>query len=235
MNREQKRKISAGLMVVLLLFVTIVYLRKAEESMATSVIAQMPQALTSLKNGEEKVIYLTFDTAAGECYVEEILHVLRKQKVSASFAVLGDWIEWYPEEARLLRESGQGIFCHSMHHVRYTDLTIEEALADAAEAKTAIEGFFGANCHYIRPPYGAYHVQLLNAMEQLELQTLLWSVDAQDWKQGISSEEITERVVSAVKPGDIILFQTNCAETALALEQMIPILRQMGYQFAKLS
>ena len=234
MDREQRRKISAALVVVLLLFLTIVYLRMAEETMAVSVVAQPLQALTRLESEEEKVIYLTFDTAAGECYVEDILHVLRKQKVQASFAVLGDWIDWYPEEAKLLRESGQGIFCHSMHHTRYTDLTVEEAAEDAAEAKAAIEAFFGINCLYIRPPFGAYHDQLLNAMEQLELKTLLWSIDARDWKQGIRSEEIVEQVISAVKPGDVILFQTNCAETVVALEQMIPILKQMGYRFAKL-
>ncbi len=237
MEKKIIKKLCESVVFIVLLFFLTIYLKAAETDMAMSALAPATQPITTLSSEDDgqKVIYLTIDTAMGENYIGEILTVLKEQKAEASFGIMGDWLSLYPEEAMQIKNSAQGVFCHSMEHIRYTDITLDKALKDADLAKTAVEEFFEAECEYIRPPYGAYHTQLVCAMEeQLGMKTLLWSVDAEDWKETASCEEIVEHVLGTVKPGDILLFQSNSPYTAPALERIIPILKQMGYRFMKI-
>ncbi|MEI3416133.1 MAG: polysaccharide deacetylase family protein [Christensenellaceae bacterium] len=126
------------------------------------------------------------------------------------------------------------VFCHSMHHARYVDLSRAEMQADAEQAKAAVEAFFGRECHYIRPPYGAYTKEVAEAMEEIGMRVLLWNRDSEDWREDASAEDILENALHAVAPGDILLFQTNAAQTAPALEVLLPTLRRMGYEFAQI-
>ena len=58
--------------------------------------------------------------------------------------------------------------------------------------------------------------------------------DSLDW-QGLSAEEITQRVVSRTKSGSILLFHNGAAHTVEALPNVITILKHKGFRFVKLS
>lgn len=234
MEKFLYRRMLRALTLLGVLFAVLCYLRVAETGMAVYTAVEAPTVVTSLPQTGKKQVYLTFDTAMGEDYVSEILAVLRKYHAKASFGILGDWMEAYPDAAQEIRKSGMAVFCHSMHHARYVDLSRAEMQADAEQAKAAVEAFFGRECHYIRPPYGAYTKEVAEAMEEAGMRVLLWNRDSEDWRKDASAEDILENALHAVAPGDILLFQTNAAQTAPALEVLLPTLRRMGYEFAQI-
>jgi peptidoglycan/xylan/chitin deacetylase (PgdA/CDA1 family) len=91
-----------------------------------------------------------------------LLNLLEKNKIRATFFLVADVIDRYPEIAVALKKSGHEVACHSLHHVCAINATtkkllkpIDEWEKDLVEAKNKIESFFGKKIIGYRAP-GAY-------------------------------------------------------------------------------
>ncbi len=98
--------------------------------------------------------------------------------------------------------------------------------------KNAIE----RDVKWFRSPYGCHDDNLIKNANQLNMCSILWTVDSLDW-QGDKPEILVERVVGNVHNGAIILFHDhdNKSNTVEALPQIIKILKKSGYEFVTLS
>ena len=63
---------------------------------------------------------------------------------------------------------------------------------------------------------------------------ILWDIDSGDWEKN-TPENIVDNVLSVVKDGDIIIFHDDNAATPEALTDILPILKQWGFQFVTIS
>jgi peptidoglycan/xylan/chitin deacetylase (PgdA/CDA1 family) len=147
---------------------------------------------------------------------------------------MGLWAQSYPAEVTAMAHGGFEIASHSMNHVKYTELSESEILADAADAAELLFDMTGYDTEVIRLPYGAFDTQTIMTLQGQGYIPMRWSLDSKDWK-GYDAAKITNIVLSQVESGDIILFQNNEPATVEALAAIIQGLRDQGFTIVTVS
>ncbi len=181
-----------------------------------------------------KVLSLSFDAAWGNEDTQRLIDIMAKYGVRATFFVVGEWVDKYPESVRALYEAGHEIMSHSDTHAHFNSLSTEEIVADLTACGDKIEAVTGARPTLFRCPYGEYDDHVINAVRSMGIEPIQWDVDSLDWKD-LSAEEITGRVTSRVQPGSIVLFHNAAAHTPEALPGIIEALLREGYSFVPVS
>ena len=84
---------------------------------------------------EEKVCAISFDAAWGNEDTQMLIDILGKYNVKATFFVVGDWVDKYPESVKALHDAGHEVMNHSLHHDHYNALTADQVVADVTAAQ----------------------------------------------------------------------------------------------------
>lgn len=183
---------------------------------------------------EEKVCAISFDAAWGNEDTQMLIDILGKYNVKATFFVVGDWVDKYPESVKALHDAGHEVMNHSLHHDHYNALTADQVVADVTACNEKIAAITGVTPCLIRCPYGEYDDHVISAIRSMGMEPIQWDVDSLDWKD-LPAGEITERVVSRVQPGSIVLFHNAALHTPEALPAILETLLQEGYTFVPIS
>ena len=178
---------------------------------------------------DEKKIAISFDTAWGADKTEKIVEILEEYNVGATFFMVGFWVEDYPEMVKLIDDKGIEIGTHSNTHPDFVNLSTEQMKLELTTSIDSIKKITGKEVKLFRAPYGSYNNAMLNLTNSMGLKTIQWDVDTLDWK-GYSGVEITERVMSRVKNGSIILCHNNADHIIDALPLMLERLHNAGYK-----
>lgn len=185
----------------------------------------------------EKKIALTFDDGPHYKYTEEILDILDEYDIKATFFIVGQLAERYPEIIMREIKEGHEIASHTWSHPKLTEIS-EAALTKEFENT---ERFLYDLAEYepklFRPPEGKYNNCILRIAGELDYEVILWTVDTRDWAHTPSSQIVTN-VINNTKPGSIILchdFIGIDSPTPDALRAFIPKLLNDGYKFVTVS
>ena len=184
---------------------------------------------------EEKVASITFDCAWGADDIPDILDTLKAADVKATFFIVGEWAEKYPDAVRRIAQEGHDVANHSYSHFRMGSLDQPKISSEIKQCTDILERLSGTTCDLFRAPYGDYSDSLLLEAKRQGYFTIQWDVDSLDWKPGISKEEILQRINTKIKPGSIILFHNDTAHTARLLPGIIAELKSKGYGFLPVS
>ena len=179
---------------------------------------------------EEKNISLTFDCAWGAEDMPQILDTLKASGVKATFFVLGEWVDKFPEVIKRMAEEGHDVANHSDTHPHIASLGYEDIKKEITNANEKIEKATGKKNDLFRAPYGEYNDNVISAAEELGFYTIQWDVDSLDWKN-LGKENILNRVLSKTKNGSIILMHNGTKDTANVLDEMIKKLKEKGFNF----
>ena len=163
-----------------------------------------------------------------------LIDTLGKYNVKATFFVVGDWVSKYPESVKALGDAGHEVMSHSDTHAHFNDLTAEEIQADVKQSCDKIQKVTGVRPKLIRCPYGEYDDHVITTIREMGMEPIQWDVDSLDWKE-IPAEEITQRVISKVQPGSIILFHNAAKHTPEALPGILETLIREGYTIQPIS
>ena len=183
---------------------------------------------------DQKVAALSFDAAWGNEDTQQLIDILEKYNVKATFFVVGEWVDKYPESVKALSDAGHEVMDHSNTHPHMSQLSREEIQADVTACADKIEAVTGVRPTLFRPPYGEYDDRVITAVRALGIEPIQWDVDSLDWKD-LSAEEITKRVTSKVQPGSIVLFHNAALHTPEALPGIIEYLIKDGYTLVPVS
>jgi peptidoglycan/xylan/chitin deacetylase (PgdA/CDA1 family) len=123
---------------------------------------------------------------------------------------------------------------HSNDHAHFSQLTTSQIVENVTECSQKIEAITGTAPILFRCPYGEYDDHVISALNGMGVYTVQWDVDSLDWK-GISASEITNRVLSNVSPGSIVLFHNAAENTPEALPGIIQSLLDDGYTIVPVS
>lgn len=178
---------------------------------------------------QEKQVAISFDAAWGADKTQEIIDILKEYDASATFFLVGFWIDKYPDMVKAIDEAGLEIGTHSNTHpdmVKLDKTTIKNELTTSMEKITEITG---KEVKVFRPPYGSYNNDLLNVCSSLGLSAVQWDVDTLDWK-GLSASEVTSRVMNHVQNGSIILMHNNANHVTESLRLTLDWLTMKGYK-----
>ena len=165
---------------------------------------------------------------------QQLIDILGKYGIKATFFVVGEWVDKYPESVKALHDAGHEIMNHSDSHAHFNSLSADEITADLNACNDKIEGVTGVRPTLFRCPYGEYDDHVINAVRALGMEPIQWDVDSLDWKD-LSAGEITKRVTGRVQPGSIVLFHNAAKHTPAALPAIIEGLLQEGYTFVPVS
>lgn len=200
------------------------------------VLKHASPAIYKKTNGHgEMLCALTFDDGPS-IYTPEILKILDRYGIKATFFMIGKHVQKYPEIARLVAEKGHTIGNHSYSHPALGKLPWDSIKREVRLASEIITAFTGIRPHWFRPPMRSLSYTLFQAISDEGMTLILWDVDPFDWKNP-SSSVIYERVVNSVSPGAVILLHDgggNRSQTVDALPQIIETLHQKGYVFVPL-
>lgn len=229
----RKRIILFGLAFIFLLTGLVWYLNTAYIINAQPTTAEKVSSAYAKVNTDEKIVYITIDTALGADYTPDILFILDKKGVKASFALLGVWVEQNKGMTMQIIEKNHGVMSHTMAHPHYDSIDETSLLEDANAAKSLIEEVTQSPCTLIRPPYQTCSLSTSKTLIEAGFTPVLFSVDAQDYT-GVDPAAIATRVVAQIKPGDIVVFQNNNAMSASAIGMVIDQLKELNYAFGVL-
>lgn len=181
--------------------------------------------------GKRRLVALTFDDGPGP-YTGPVLRTLRRTKAAATFFQVGKNLEENPlpaQATRLLDRVTIGDHTYTHHNLRQMTRTQQE---DEIISTAAVMQAQGEDVPRVfRPPYGSFNQDTEQLMTQRGMALILWSVDSQDYaRPGVA--RIVDNVMSAVKPGAIVLMHDgggDRSETVKALPTIIKRLRARGY------
>ena len=183
---------------------------------------------------DQKLVSISFDAAWGNEDTQQLIDILEKYKVKATFFVVGEWVDKYPESVKALADAGHEVMNHSNTHAHYPQLSADQVVADLNACNDKIEAVTGVRPTLVRLPYGDYDDNSINAVRSIGMEPIQWDVDSLDWKD-LSAADITQRVVSKVQPGSIVLFHNAALHTPEALPGILETLIQDGYTFVPIS
>ena len=181
-----------------------------------------------------KVLSISFDAAWGNEDTQQLIDILSKYNVKATFFVVGEWVDKYPESVKALSDAGHEVMGHSNTHAHFNSLSSQEIVDDLNACNDKIEAVTGVRPTLFRCPYGEYDDHVINAVRSLDIEPIQWDVDSLDWKD-LSAADITQRVTSKVQPGSIVLFHNAAKHTPEALPTILETLLQEGYTFVPIS
>lgn len=186
-----------------------------------------------------KVIALTFDDGPHPTQTDEILAVLKKYGVRATFFPIGENVQAHPEVEKRVCDAGHEIGNHTFSHATVSRLTDEKLKEEIQSTASILQEQVGCTPVVFRPPGGDISDAAVHLVNELGYRYVLWSwrVDTRDWA-AVSVQSVIQTVVSNVQDGDIVLFHdyvVGNSPTAKALDILIPRLQQMGYRFVTVS
>ncbi|GHO48394.1 polysaccharide deacetylase family protein [Ktedonospora formicarum] len=178
-------------------------------------------------------VALTFDDGPG-IYTQQILAILEKYSVQATFFFIGQNVAQYPMYVRRTLTGGHAIGNHTFTHPHLPTLPSTAIYEELARTQSSILSVAETITTIFRPPYGEYTPKVITIANQLDLTVITWSADASDWHDPQpSSTQIAESILDAADNGAIFLLHEgngNRANTVAALPTIIEGLQERGLQ-----
>lgn len=189
--------------------------------------------------GEEKVLYLTFDCGYENGNTEPILDALKKHNAPATFFVVGHFLESAPDIAKRMVAEGHTVGNHTYHHPDMSKISdrasFQKEMEDVASKFREVTGEELAM--YYRPPQGKYSTQNLQMAKEMGYSTFFWSLAYVDWNQDDqpSHEEAFRKLTGRIHPGAIVLLHSTSKTNGEIMDELLTKWEEMGYTFRPLS
>jgi peptidoglycan/xylan/chitin deacetylase (PgdA/CDA1 family) len=183
-----------------------------------------------------KVVALTFDDGPWPGQTEQILRVLEREDVHATFFMLGGLAKKNPALVRQVAEKGHAIGNHTYSHKSLARLSTAGMREEIARGRGALEDIIGGEVPWLRPPYGAMDADAWREVRRMDIPTVLWDVDSRDWTRP-GTKKIVSTVTRQVRPGSVVLFHDGGGDRRQTVSAIGPIIRKLkkqGYSFVTL-
>lgn len=182
---------------------------------------------------QEKVVALTFDDGPSVPYTEQILDILEKHEVKATFYVLGVNIKTYPYIVTKIINNGHELGNHSMYHDHLKKKSVQHIENEILQVDQLIrkQGYKGEIT--FRSPFGQVSNNIQQAVHNLNKKNVLFSYLSEDW-EGPPAKVIHDRIMKRMRPGFIITLHDGGKRrrsTVESTEMLILTLKQQGYRF----
>ena len=190
------------------------------------------EPMSTVEDGP-KVVALTIDDGPSPVYTPQILRILRRYGVIASFSMIGLNAATFPGVAREVAAAGHMVVNHTWNHYNLGYMSAAGVQDEISRATDAIHAATGERPGMFRAPYGVWPPAVFSCCAQAGLTPLAWSVDPRDWSRpGVGA--IVGGIVADTQTGSIILEHDgggNRSQTVAALQIWLPRLLEAGYQF----
>lgn len=191
------------------------------------------KSILSSGDSNKPEIALTIDDGPSPTYTQQFLSILQQYGIHATFFVVGENVQNYPDLVRQEVADGHLVGNHTWDHPDLTTLSGNAVRTEISSTSDIVQQTTGIEPTFFRPPYGAINYGIQTQASQLGLTSTTWNVDPQDWSTP-GTQIIINRVLNQVANGSIILMHDgggDRSQSVAALKVIIPTLQQRGYQF----
>ena len=182
----------------------------------------------------EKPIALTFDDGPWPNSTSQVLDVLKKSNVKATFFMVGMQVQKYPQLLKQVVANGHAIGNHTWSH-QYDHYNASAAAREIDRTAEIVYKTTGVKTSLFRPPAGILNNGLVNYAHEKKYAVVMWSVDSKDWRSRRTTRQaFIDNVLKEAKPGGIVLLHDGGGDrsnTVQALPQLISQLKKHGYKF----
>lgn len=183
---------------------------------------------------EQKQVALGINCAWDNADIPALLQILAEHDVRATFFVVGDWCDRYPESVQALADAGHEIGSHSDTHPDMAALDRDGIVRELRDSAAKIEAITGTRPTLFRPPSGSYNSLLIETAEQEGFYPIQWDCDSIDYKDP-TPQQMEQRILNKLRNGSITLFHSGAKNTPAALPQIIRSIQERGYTFVPVS
>jgi peptidoglycan/xylan/chitin deacetylase (PgdA/CDA1 family)/sulfur carrier protein ThiS len=176
---------------------------------------------------QPKAVALTFDDGPSYLYTRRFLAVLKRFHVTATFFVIGKFVQQYPDIVKSEAAAGMVVANHSWSHPNspaFRKLPAARIRQEVADTEHLLLGM-GISSAFFRPPGGSYSPTVIDAARTFDNRVVLWSVDPKDWERGRSAASIAASVLAHVGPGSIVDLHDGGPNGQATLEALPAIIR----------
>jgi len=185
-------------------------------------------------------IALTYDDGPNDPHTLELLEVLAKHDVKATFFMIGQFVRQRPEIARAVAAAGHEIGNHTFTHPLLIFASAGRTGAEIADCRRALEDTIGEPPKLFRPPFGGRRPGTLRIAGEFGLSPVMWNVTGYDWSAPPAAV-IEARVARQVHAdgGDVVLLHdgghrgmgADRAQTVIATGKLIRRYKDQGFRF----
>ncbi|WP_256218443.1 polysaccharide deacetylase family protein [Bacillus sp. MUM 116] len=184
-------------------------------------------------NPKKPLVALLINVAWGNEYISTILNVLKDSKVKATFFFDGSWVKKNPDLAMMIYEEGHEIGNHAYSHPDLQRRSKSDTIKELEKTNNIIEETIGVKPKWFAPPSGSFNQVTVQVANELNMKTILWTVDTVDWKKP-QTTEMVNRIVKNVDNGSMVLMHPT-KPVAEGLDAMITNIKAKGYQLGTVS
>lgn len=181
-----------------------------------------------------KVIALTFDDGPSSQTTPQVLDILKRENIKATFFVVGKTVKNHPQLMKQIVDEGHAIGNHTWNH-QYHQYSPSAAAGELETTATLIHQLTGVKTALFRPPAGILDNGLVSYAQQKKYAVIMWSADTKDWQsRRITVPKLIDNAIQDAQSGGIILLHDgggDRSKTVQALPKLITELKQRGYQF----
>jgi Predicted xylanase/chitin deacetylase len=196
------------------------------------------RAVNNPAEGDEKVLYLTFDAGYENGNVEKILDTLNEENVPGAFFILDNLILRNTDLVKRMTDEGHTVANHTKNHKDMTKITDQSEFArQLTELEDIYRDTIGLEmAKFYRPPEGKFTEQNLKYASEMGYKTIFWSFAYADWDNDkqIPPDLAKEKVLSHTHNGSVILLHPTSATNAAILGDLIREWKSQGYRFGTL-
>jgi peptidoglycan/xylan/chitin deacetylase (PgdA/CDA1 family) len=186
-------------------------------------------------NVDGPYIAMTFDDGPSGTLTPKLLDLAAKKHIKLTFFLIGENAARYPALVQRELAEGHEVGNHSYTHPDLAKMSDAAVRAEIQKTQDAIISASGYKPILMRPPYGAMTPKQRQwVAHEFGVKLILWEVDPLDWKNPGPSV-VAQRILSAVRPGDIILSHDIHAGTIAAMPEVFDTLLAKGYKFVTVS
>jgi len=186
---------------------------------------------------KEKVVALTYDDGPNPPYTNQLIGILERNQIKATFFVVGNIIEKHPATVRLVISKGHELGNHSYSHQKMISENPSFIRSEIEKTDQLLRKLGVKEEIHFRAPYGRKFLVLPYLLAKMNKKNILWNVNPNDYK-ALNSEVIENYVLEHVSPGSIILLHDGGGDrsrTVTATESLIKKLGEKGYTFKTVS
>ncbi|MCL2820708.1 MAG: polysaccharide deacetylase family protein [Oscillospiraceae bacterium] len=184
-------------------------------------------------NPKKPIVALTFDDGPSE-YTTRLLDILQQCEGRVSFFVMGNKLEENKSKIHRALNMECEIICHTWDHPDLTKTSGRKIKKQLIDTITEIARITQKVSLMFRPPYGYFNEKVEKIAAKLGLAIILWSIDPRDWESQ-DAESVYNYIMKDIEDGDIVLCHDVHKSTIEAMERLIPVLTEQGYQLVTVS
>jgi len=189
-------------------------------------------------DGSRREIALTFDDGPHPRDTPQVLDVLAKHNIHATFFLVGRYIEQHPHLVKRIHEAGHQLALHCYRHLPFpieNDSTLKGQLIRSRNAIANACGISPKTIRHVRPPYGFFTAKTLSMLNEWGYQMVLWDNMPLHFIQ--PAQWTVQQIRDNVLPGSIIVLHDgngHGAKVSSILDTILPMLKDKGYNFIKI-